>query len=64
MRLVSTGTFLAMEQWLGNFSDKIALHAGYFLLSGLVALFIALLAVSWQSWKAVTRNPVEALRYE
>ena len=25
---------------------------------------IALLTVSWQSWKAATRNPVEALRYE
>lgn len=56
--------YLAMEQWLGNFSDKITLHAGYFLLSGLFALFFALLAVSWQSWKAATRNPVEALRYE
>jgi len=27
-------------------------------------LGIALLAVSWQSWKASTRNPVEALKYE
>jgi len=27
-------------------------------------LGIALLTVSFQSWKAATRNPVEALRYE
>jgi len=27
-------------------------------------LLIELLAVSWQSWKAASRNPVEALRYE
>jgi len=25
---------------------------------------LALLTVSWQSWRAATRNPVEALRYE
>ena len=29
-----------------------------------LALGIVLLTVSWQSWKAATRNPVEALRYE
>jgi putative ABC transport system permease protein len=35
-----------------------------FLLAGILALIIALLTVSWQSWRAATRNPVEALRYE
>jgi hypothetical protein len=25
---------------------------------------ICLLAVGWQSWKAATRNPVEALKYK
>jgi len=33
-------------------------------LAGLLALGIALLTVSCQSWKAATRNPMEALRYE
>jgi putative ABC transport system permease protein len=35
-----------------------------FALAGLLALVIALLTVSWQSWRASTRNAVEALRYE
>jgi len=35
-----------------------------FALGGLLALGIALLTVSFQSWRAATRNPVEALRYE
>jgi ABC-type antimicrobial peptide transport system permease subunit len=34
------------------------------IISGLLALGIALLTVSWQSWRAAIRNPVEALRYE
>jgi ABC-type antimicrobial peptide transport system permease subunit len=33
-------------------------------LAALVALVVALLTVSWQSWRAARKNPVEALRYE
>jgi putative ABC transport system permease protein len=50
--------------WLSHFALKISLHAGYFIFSGLLAFVIVLLAVSWQSWRAATRNPVDALRYE
>lgn len=57
-------SYILMEKWLSSFAIKIPLHIGYFLISGLFALIIVLLAVSWQSWKAATRNPVEALRYE
>jgi putative ABC transport system permease protein len=54
----------AMSQWLTNFAYQTPLSWWIFALSGLLALGIALLTVSWQSWKAATRNPVEALRYE
>jgi putative ABC transport system permease protein len=54
----------AMNKWLENFAYKTALSWWIFALSGLLALGIALLTVSWQSWQAATRNPVEALRYE
>jgi putative ABC transport system permease protein len=53
-----------MTKWLENFAYKTNLSWWIFALSGLLALGIALLTVSWQSWKAATRNPVEALRYE
>jgi len=62
--IASAAGYLVMQRWLSHYMERIHLHPGYFLLSGLVALVIALLAVSWQSWKAATRNPVEALRYE
>jgi putative ABC transport system permease protein len=54
----------AMYEWLNNFAYKTELSWWIFVLSGIIALGIALLTVSWQSWKAATRNPVEALRYE
>jgi ABC-type antimicrobial peptide transport system permease subunit len=56
--------FLAMQKWLENFAYKTGLSWWVFVISGLLALAIALLTVSLQSWRAATRNPVEALRYE
>ena len=56
--------YYAMNKWLENFAYKTNLSWWIFALAGLLALGIALLTVSWQSWKAATRNPVEALRYE
>jgi len=54
----------AMNKWLQNFAYKTELSWWIFALAGLLALGIALLTVSWQSWRAARRNPVEALRYE
>ena len=56
--------YYAMDKWLENFAYKTELSWWIFALAGVVALGIALLTVSFQSWKAATRNPVEALRYE
>jgi ABC-type antimicrobial peptide transport system permease subunit len=54
----------AVNKWLQNFAYKTELSWWVFILAGLLALVIALLTVSIQSYKAATRNPVEALRYE
>jgi putative ABC transport system permease protein len=56
--------YYAMNLWLENFAYKTNLSWWIFALAGLLALGIALLTVSWQSWRAATRNPVDALRYE
>jgi len=53
-----------MHKWLENFAYKTSLSLWIFALAGLLTLGITLLTVSWQSWRAATRNPVEALRYE
>jgi putative ABC transport system permease protein len=53
-----------MHGWLENFAYKTHLNWWVFALAGIMALGIALLTVSWQSWRAATRNPVKALKYE
>jgi putative ABC transport system permease protein len=56
-------SWFVMNKWLMNFAyDRISWWI--FALAGFVATAIALLTVSWQSLRAATRNPVEALRYE
>ena len=60
---VPLGYFI-MRMWLQNFAYRAPLSWWIFALSGIIALAIALLTVSWQTWQAARRNPVEALRYE
>ena len=56
--------YYSMHKWLENFAYKTTLSWWIFAVAGVLALGIALLTVSWQSWRTATRNPVEALRYE
>ncbi len=53
-----------MHKWLQNFAYKTELSWWIFALSGIITLGIAVLTVSFQTWRAATRNPVDALRYE
>jgi putative ABC transport system permease protein len=53
-----------MRKWLQNFAYRTEMSWWIFALAGIIALGIALFTVSWQSWRAATRNPMEALRYE
>jgi putative ABC transport system permease protein len=54
----------AMHKWLQSFAYRTDVTLWLFLLAGIIAFGIALITVSWISWRAATRNPVEALRYE
>jgi putative ABC transport system permease protein len=56
--------WFAMHKWLQSFAYRSELSFWLFAMAGVIAFGIALLTVSWQSWRAATRNPVEALRYE
>jgi putative ABC transport system permease protein len=52
------------SQWMGRFAYKTELSWWIFASACFSAVIVAVLTVSWQSWRAATRNPVEALRYE
>jgi len=56
--------YYSLNKWLQSYAYRTGLSWWIFTLAGIFALFIAILTVSWQSWRAATRNPVEALRYE
>ena len=64
MVIATPVAYYAMSRWLQGFAYRTELSWWIFALAGLIALLVALLTVSWQSWRAASRNPVEALRYE
>jgi len=53
-----------IQRWLENFAYRTTLSWWVFALAGGFTLVITLFTVSWQSWKAAVRNPIEALRDE
>jgi putative ABC transport system permease protein len=54
----------AMNKWLQDFAYKTEINWWVFASSVLTALLIAMLTISWHTWRAVNKNPVEVLRYE
>jgi putative ABC transport system permease protein len=57
-------SWYAVYKWLESFAYKTNISWAEFALAGSLVAGIAMLTISWQSWRAATRNPVEALRYE
>ena len=60
---LSTVWFIA-NWWLKEFSFRIDLGAGLFLLTALVTTTVAILTVMYHSLRTARTNPVLALRYE
>ncbi len=57
-------SYWLISKWMERFAYRTAISWWIFVLAGLSAVIISVLTVSWQSWRAAIRNPVEALRYE
>jgi putative ABC transport system permease protein len=56
--------YWVMNRWLQGFAFRTSLSIWIFLASGLAALAIAALTVSFQVAKAALANPAESLKYE
>jgi putative ABC transport system permease protein len=53
-----------MHNWLQDFAYRINISWWMFLVGGFIAVFIALITVSFQAIKAAIANPVKSLRSE
>jgi len=55
-------SYYIMRNWLQNFAYRTDVGLSSFLLSGLIALAVALVTVSYQTVRAALTNPIESLR--
>ena len=62
--IASPVAWFLMSKWLEDFAYKAALNWWIFVLAGVMVLAVTLLTVSFQTYKAAVRNPIESLRYE
>ncbi len=56
--------YFVMTKWLQDFAYRIDIGVWPFILSGGLALVVALITVSHQSIKAAIANPVDSLKHE
>ncbi|HEY5407883.1 MAG TPA: FtsX-like permease family protein, partial [Ginsengibacter sp.] len=71
LRLIIISIFIAspvawwlMNKWLLDFAYRIHINWWVFAIAGFIAIFIALLTISFQAIKAALANPVDSLRSE
>ena len=56
--------YYGMNRWLQSFAYRTVMSWWIFALAGIISLAIVLLTVSWLTFRAARRNPVESLKYE
>ena len=56
--------YLIINKWLSGFAYRTNVGVGPFLLSGFIALIVALASIIIQTVKAATADPIKSIRYE
>jgi ABC-type antimicrobial peptide transport system permease subunit len=62
--IASLIAYYAMHSWLEGFVYHTSISWWVFIITGVIAITIALITVSWQAFRAANRNPIQSLRYE
>lgn len=57
-------SYSAMNKWLSNFTFRIDLPWWIFALGAMIILVTTLFTISWQTWKAAIKKPIDALKHE
>ncbi len=56
--------YFIMDSWLQDFATRVNVNWGLLMLSSLLVVMVAVLAMGYQTLKAARLNPVESLKYE
>ncbi len=62
--IFSPFTYFFMQNWLENFAYSIDINPMVFLLGGFLATLIALLTISYHTFRSARANPIKALKVE
>jgi len=57
-------SWYGMSTWLQEYHYRTELHWWIFVLAGIIALSIAFITVSFQTFKAALSNPIDAIKIE
>ena len=57
-------SWIAMNKWLENFHNRISIDWHIYIFSICIVSLIAIVCVSWQTWRASNKNPASILKYE
>ena len=62
--IASPVTYILMSGWLEGFAFRVTINPIVFILGGIISLLVALLTIGYHVLKAVSANPIKALKYE
>jgi putative ABC transport system permease protein len=62
--IASPISYFFLSNWLEKFAYHVTVSPITFLLSGIIAWVVTMLAISFHTLKAATENPVKAIKYE
>ena len=57
-------SYFFLINWLDGFVVKVNLSIWVFLLAGIVSCLVALITVSYQTWRAASTNPIKSIKNE